>query len=45
MLFVELTTPTFNLTSTSKSTSRRTNRKLTLDIKNPIFKIPFEYGE
>lgn len=44
MLFVELTTPTFNLTSTSKSTSRRT-KKLTLDIKNPIFKIPFEYGE
>lgn len=42
---LELTTPTFNLTSTSKSTSRRNvSRKLTTDINDPIYKIPFEHG-
>ncbi|XP_025418801.1 uncharacterized protein LOC112689348 isoform X3 [Sipha flava] len=40
---LELTTPTFNLTSTSK-TRRSTGRKQNVDISDPIFKLPFEYG-
>lgn len=39
-LFVELTTPTFNLTATPKN-----RRKANIDISDPIYKLPFEYGK
>lgn len=43
-MVLELTTPTFNLTSTSRS-RRSTGRKMNVDISDAIFKLPFEHGE
>ncbi|XP_060849574.1 uncharacterized protein LOC132928718 isoform X2 [Rhopalosiphum padi] len=40
---LELTTPTFNLTSNSR-TRRSTGRKINVDITDAIFKLPFEHG-
>ncbi|XP_026805542.1 uncharacterized protein LOC113548713 isoform X3 [Rhopalosiphum maidis] len=41
---LELTTPTFNLTSSNTRTRRSTGRKINVDITDAIFKLPFEHG-
>lgn len=45
ILFLELTTPTFNLTSSTPSNRRNSSRKPNIDITDPIFKVPFEHGK
>jgi len=42
---LELTTPTFNLTSSNTRARRSAGRKMNVDISDAIFKLPFEYGE
>lgn len=44
LVFIEFTTPTFNLTSTPKN-RRSVARKVNVDISDPIFKLPFEHGK
>ncbi|KAL4122588.1 hypothetical protein QTP88_014889 [Uroleucon formosanum] len=41
---LELTTPTFNLTSSNTRTRRSTGRKINVDISDAIYKLPFERG-
>ncbi|CAI6347037.1 unnamed protein product [Macrosiphum euphorbiae] len=41
---LELTTPTFNLTSSNTRTRRSTGRKINVDISDAIYKLPFEHG-
>ncbi|XP_050538349.1 uncharacterized protein LOC126903861 isoform X4 [Daktulosphaira vitifoliae] len=42
-LGLELTTPTFNLTSTPKN-RKSIGRKANVDISDPIYRLPFEFG-
>lgn len=41
---LELTTPTFNLTSSNTRSRRSAGRKMNVDISDAIFKLPFEHG-
>ncbi|XP_022168188.1 uncharacterized protein LOC111032231 isoform X2 [Myzus persicae] len=41
---LELSTPTFNLTSSNSRTRRSTGRKINVDISDAIYKLPFEHG-
>ncbi|XP_060857659.1 uncharacterized protein LOC132935201 [Metopolophium dirhodum] len=41
---LELSTPTFNLTSSNTRTHRTTGRKNNVDITDAIYKLPFEHG-
>jgi len=41
---LELTTPTFNLTSSNTRMRRSSGRKINVDITDAIFKLPFEHG-
>ncbi|XP_026818447.1 uncharacterized protein LOC113557236 isoform X2 [Rhopalosiphum maidis] len=41
---LEITTATFNLTSSNSTTRRSTGRKIKSDINDAIFKLPFEHG-
>ncbi|CAH1720874.1 unnamed protein product [Aphis gossypii] len=41
---LELTTPTFNLTSSNTRSRRSTGRKMNVDISDAVFKLPFEFG-
>ncbi|XP_060847694.1 uncharacterized protein LOC132927220 isoform X2 [Rhopalosiphum padi] len=41
---LEITTPTFNLTSSNSRTCRSTGKKIKSDINDAIFKLPFEHG-
>jgi len=45
LIFLELTTPTFNLTSSNTRTRRSTGRKINVDISDAIYKLPFEHGK
>lgn len=45
ILFLELSTPTFSLTSSAPRNRRSSSRKPNVDITDPIFKLPFEHGK
>ncbi|XP_050422120.1 uncharacterized protein LOC126834328 isoform X3 [Adelges cooleyi] len=41
---LELTTPTFNLTSSAPRSRKSVGRKMNVDISDPIYKLPFDFG-
>ncbi|XP_008179815.2 uncharacterized protein LOC100571833 [Acyrthosiphon pisum] len=41
---LELTTPTFNFTSSNTRTSRSRGKKINVDIRDAIYKLPFKHG-
>jgi len=45
LTFLGLATPTFNLTSSKTRTRRSTGKKINVDIRNAIYKLPFEHGK